>query len=171
MLVGTLDVAESERLAKQLRARGIECAVLNAKNDDEEAAIIAEAGGVGAVTVSTQMAGRGTDIRLGGSTEAERDEVVELGGLYVIGAGRHDSSRVDDQLRGRAGRQGDPGGSVFFVSAEDAMVSPTRSTSPGAPTRTAGSPTRPPTRRSRTPSGSPRASRSRSTATPGGTAC
>ena len=122
MLVGTLDVAESERLAQRLRGEGIECVVLNAKNDAEEAAIIAEAGGVGAVTVSTQMAGRGTDIRLGGSTEADRDEVVELGGLYVIGAGRHDSSRVDDQLRGRAGRQGDPGGSVFFVSAEDQLV-------------------------------------------------
>jgi preprotein translocase subunit SecA len=122
VLVGTLDVAESERLALRLRAQGIECVVLNAKNDAEEAAIIAEAGGVGAVTVSTQMAGRGTDIRLGGSTEADREAVVELGGLYIIGAGRHDSSRVDDQLRGRAGRQGDPGGSVFFVSSEDSLV-------------------------------------------------
>jgi preprotein translocase subunit SecA len=122
VLVGTLDVAESERLAKHLRAEGIECAVLNAKNDAEEAAIIAEAGDVGAVTVSTQMAGRGTDIRLGGSHENRRDEVVELDGLYVIGAGRHDSSRVDDQLRGRAGRQGDPGGSVFFVSSEDSLI-------------------------------------------------
>ncbi len=122
VLVGTLDVAESERLASRMRAQGIECAVLNAKNDAEEAAIIAEAGGVGAVTVSTQMAGRGTDIRLGGSTEAHRDAVVELGGLFIIGAGRHDSSRVDDQLRGRAGRQGDPGGSVFYVSSEDPLV-------------------------------------------------
>jgi preprotein translocase subunit SecA len=122
VLVGTLDVAESERLAAHLRTEGIECAVLNAKNDAEEAAIIAEAGDVGAVTVSTQMAGRGTDIRLGGSAEAQRDDVVKLGGLYIVGAGRHDSSRVDDQLRGRAGRQGDPGGSVFFVSAEDSLV-------------------------------------------------
>jgi len=122
VLVGTLDVAESERLAERLRADGIECAVLNAKNDAEEAAIIAEAGDVDAVTVSTQMAGRGVDIRLGGSTEAQRDEVVALGGLYVIGAGRHDSSRVDDQLRGRSGRQGDPGGSVFFVSSDDALA-------------------------------------------------
>ncbi len=122
VLVGTLDVAESERLASHLRAQGIECVVLNAKNDAEEAAIIAEAGGVDAVTVSTQMAGRGTDIRLGGSTEADRDAVVKLGGLFIIGAGRHDSSRVDDQLRGRAGRQGDPGGSVFFVSSEDSLV-------------------------------------------------
>jgi preprotein translocase subunit SecA len=122
VLVGTLDVAESERLASRLRAQGIECVVLNAKNDAEEAVIIAEAGGVGAVTVSTQMAGRGTDIRLGGSSEADRDAVVEMGGLFIIGAGRHDSSRVDDQLRGRAGRQGDPGGSVFFVSSEDSLV-------------------------------------------------
>jgi len=96
--------------------------VLNAKNDAEEAAIIAEAGAVGAVTVSTQMAGRGVDIRLGGSNEADRDRVVELGGLFVIGSGRHDSRRVDDQLRGRAGRQGDPGGSVFFVSLEDELI-------------------------------------------------
>jgi preprotein translocase subunit SecA len=122
VLVGTLDIAESERLAARLKDEGIDSAVLNAKNDAEEAAIIAEAGGVGAVTVSTQMAGRGTDIRLGGSDEAQRDEVAELGGLYVIGAGRNDSSRVDDQLRGRAGRQGDPGGSVFYVSAEDTLV-------------------------------------------------
>jgi preprotein translocase subunit SecA len=122
VLVGTLDVAESERLASRLRSQGIECVVLNAKNDAEEAAIIAEAGGLNAVTVSTQMAGRGTDIRLGGSTEADRDAVVALGGLLVIGAGRHDSSRVDDQLRGRAGRQGDPGGSVFLVSSEDSLV-------------------------------------------------
>jgi preprotein translocase subunit SecA len=122
VLVGTLDVAESERLASRLRAQGIDCVVLNAKNDAEEAAIVAEAGGVGAVTVSTQMAGRGTDIRLGGSSEADRHAVVELGGLFIIGAGRHDSSRVDDQLRGRAGRQGDPGGSVFFVSSEDSLV-------------------------------------------------
>jgi preprotein translocase subunit SecA len=122
ILIGTLDVAESERLARLLRAEEIDCKVLNAKNDAEEAAIIAEAGALRAVTVSTQMAGRGTDIRLGGSKESDREEVVDLGGLYVIGAGRHDSSRVDDQLRGRAGRQGDPGGSVFFVSAEDHLV-------------------------------------------------
>ncbi|MFF5288222.1 accessory Sec system translocase SecA2 [Paractinoplanes globisporus] len=122
VLVGTLDVKASELLAKQLAAAGIPSNVLNAKNDAEEASIIAEAGAVGAVTVSTQMAGRGVDIRLGGSDEADRDRVVELGGLYVIGSGRHDSRRVDDQLRGRAGRQGDPGGSVFFVSLEDELV-------------------------------------------------
>jgi len=122
VLVGTLDVRESERLAKNLAAVGVPCAVLNAKNDDEEAAIIAEAGGLGAVTVSTQMAGRGVDIRLGGSDQADRDRVVELGGLYVIGSGRNDSRRIDDQLRGRSGRQGDPGSSVYFVSLEDELV-------------------------------------------------
>lgn len=122
VLIGTLDVKASERLAGQLEAAGVPCSVLNAKNDAEEATIIAEAGALGAVTVSTQMAGRGVDIRLGGSDEKDRDAVVELGGLYVIGSGRHDSRRVDDQLRGRAGRQGDPGRSVFFVSLEDELV-------------------------------------------------
>ncbi|MEU4338365.1 accessory Sec system translocase SecA2 [Micromonospora lupini] len=122
VLVGTLDVKESEGLAAGLNAAGVSCVVLNAKNDDEEAAIIAEAGAYGAVTVSTQMAGRGVDIRLGGSDQTDQERVAELGGLYVIGSGRHDSRRVDDQLRGRAGRQGDPGGSVFFVSLEDDLV-------------------------------------------------
>ncbi|MCG5469431.1 accessory Sec system translocase SecA2 [Micromonospora sp. LAH09] len=122
VLVGTLDVKESEGLAAGLNAAGVPCVVLNAKNDDEEAAIIAEAGAYGAVTVSTQMAGRGVDIRLGGSDQRDQERVTELGGLYVIGSGRHDSRRVDDQLRGRAGRQGDPGGSVFFVSLEDDLV-------------------------------------------------
>lgn len=122
VLVGTLDVKESEQLAAGLRAAGVPCTVLNAKNDAEEAAIIAEAGKFGAVTVSTQMAGRGVDIRLGGSDQADRERVAKLGGLYVIGSGRHDSRRVDDQLRGRAGRQGDPGSSVFFVSLEDELV-------------------------------------------------
>ncbi len=122
VLVGTLDVAESERLAAHMRAEGVECVVLNAKNDEDEAAIIAEAGRTGAVTVSTQMAGRGIDIRLGGTDASDRDDVVKFGGLYVIGAGRNNSGRIDDQLRGRAGRQGDPGGSVFFVSLEDALI-------------------------------------------------
>ncbi|MEH1167389.1 accessory Sec system translocase SecA2 [Micromonospora sp. CPCC 205539] len=122
VLVGTLDVKESEGLAAGLNAAGVPCVVLNAKNDDEEASIIAEAGAYGAVTVSTQMAGRGVDIRLGGSDQSDQERVAELGGLYVIGSGRHDSRRVDDQLRGRAGRQGDPGGSVFFVSLEDDLV-------------------------------------------------
>jgi preprotein translocase subunit SecA len=115
ILIGTLDVAESESLAKLLQRRNLRPVVLNAKNDAEEATIIAKAGERDAITVSTQMAGRGTDIRLG-------DGVAELGGLYVIGSGRHSSSRLDDQLRGRAGRQGDPGGSVFFVSMGDELI-------------------------------------------------
>ena len=122
VLVGTHDVAESEELAAVLRSRGVPVAVLNAKNDAEEAGIIAEAGRVGRVTVSTQMAGRGIDIRLGGTDQAEHDRVAQLGGLLVIGTGRHRSSRLDNQLRGRAGRQGDPGRSVFFVSLEDDVI-------------------------------------------------
>jgi preprotein translocase subunit SecA len=121
VLAGTLDIAESERLADLLHAAGLSCVVLNAKNEAAEAAIIAEAGSYGAITVSTQMAGRGTDIRLGG-TAGDRERIASLGGLYVIGAGRHASSRLDDQLRGRSGRQGDPGGSVFFVSMEDELI-------------------------------------------------
>src|SRR6185369_11292287 len=113
----------SEQLAATLAEEGLtDVVVLNAKNDRKEATIVAEAGAVGAVTVSTQMTGRGVDIRLGGSDEKDRDEVVALGGLFVIGTARHDSRRVDDQLRGRAGRQGDPGESMFFVSLEDELV-------------------------------------------------
>jgi preprotein translocase subunit SecA len=125
VLVGTHDVAESEDLYERLRKRKVPAAVLNAKNDAEEAKVIAEAGKLGAVTVSTQMAGRGTDIRLGGSAEAEsadHDRVVELGGLHVIGTGRQHTERLDNQLRGRAGRQGDPGSSVFFSSWEDEVA-------------------------------------------------
>ena len=122
VLVGTHDVAESEALAEALEARGVAVNVLNAKNDAEEARIIAEAGDLGRVTVSTQMAGRGTDIRLGGADEADHDEVAALGGLAVIGTARHRSARLDNQLRGRAGRQGDPGLSLFFVSLEDDIV-------------------------------------------------
>lgn len=122
VLVGTHDVAESEALAEALEQRGITANVLNAKNDAEEARIVAEAGDLGRVTVSTQMAGRGTDIRLGGADESDRDAVVELGGLAVIGTARHRTARLDNQLRGRAGRQGDPGLSLFFVSLEDDIV-------------------------------------------------
>jgi preprotein translocase subunit SecA len=122
VLVGTHDVAESEELHERLLKAGVPAVVLNAKNDAEEAAVIAEAGKLGSVTVSTQMAGRGTDIRLGGSDEATHDEVAELGGLHVIGTGRHHTERLDNQLRGRAGRQGDPGSSVFFASWEDDVV-------------------------------------------------
>ncbi|HIW94883.1 MAG TPA: accessory Sec system translocase SecA2 [Candidatus Corynebacterium gallistercoris] len=121
-LVGTQDVAESERIAEELAAAGVECAVLNAKNHEAEAAVIAEAGRPGMVTVSTQMAGRGTDIKLGGADEEARDEVVDAGGLRVVGVGRFRSQRLDNQLRGRAGRQGDPGSAVFFVSLEDDVV-------------------------------------------------
>jgi preprotein translocase subunit SecA len=136
VLIGTLDVAESERLADRMSQAGLSCVVLNAKNDAHEAAIVAEAGALGAITVSTQMAGRGTDIRLGGTrsdsgqedsgqedgSQEDRDKVARLGGLLVIGMGRHASSRLDDQLRGRSGRQGDPGGSVFFLSMEDELI-------------------------------------------------
>ncbi|MGK2866273.1 MAG: accessory Sec system translocase SecA2 [Mycobacterium sp.] len=122
ILVGTRDVAESEELHERLVKAGIPAVVLNAKNDAEEAAVIAEAGAEARVTVSTQMAGRGTDIRLGGSDESGHDQVAELGGLHVIGTGRHYTERLDNQLRGRAGRQGDPGSSVFFSSWEDDVV-------------------------------------------------
>jgi len=122
VLVGTASVAESEELAAGLRAAGMDCEVLNAKNDEHEARVVAGAGAPGAVTISTNMAGRGTDIRLGGSDEQERDAVVALGGLYVIGTNRHESRRIDSQLRGRAGRQGDPGLSRLFVSLEDNLV-------------------------------------------------
>lgn len=126
ILVGTHDVAESEELHERLVRRGVPAVVLNAKNDEEEARVIAEAGKLAAVTVSTQMAGRGTDIRLGGSgsddDSTDHEEVAELGGLHVVGTGRHRTERLDNQLRGRAGRQGDPGSSVFFSSWEDDVV-------------------------------------------------
>jgi preprotein translocase subunit SecA len=124
ILVGTASVGESERLAEHLGAKGVACQVLNAKNDEREAEIVARAGALGAVTISTNMAGRGTDIRLGGPVEDEglRSQVVALGGLYVVGTNRHASLRVDRQLRGRAGRQGDPGSSRFFVSLEDDLI-------------------------------------------------
>jgi preprotein translocase subunit SecA len=119
ILVGTLSVRESEELAAALQESGVLGQVLNAKNDELEAKIIAQAGRLGAVTISTNMAGRGTDIRLGGGNEAEQEKVAALGGLYVIGTNRHESLRIDRQLRGRSGRQGDPGSSRFFISLED----------------------------------------------------
>ncbi|AUN40762.1 accessory Sec system translocase SecA2 [Tsukamurella tyrosinosolvens] len=126
VLIGTHDVAESEELAHMLKISGVIATVLNAKNDADEARIIADAGTKGAVTVSTQMAGRGTDIKLGGhdagDESPEHDEVAELGGLAVVGTGLHDTERLDQQLRGRAGRQGDPGTSVIFASVEDPIV-------------------------------------------------
>jgi len=122
VLVGTPSVRDSESLAGALRATGLGCEVLNAKNDELEARIVAGAGAPGAITIATNMAGRGTDIRLGGADGRRRAEVVEAGGLLVIGTQRHESPRVDRQLRGRAGRQGDPGCSEFFVSLEDELV-------------------------------------------------
>ncbi|KMQ52782.1 preprotein translocase subunit SecA [Chitinispirillum alkaliphilum] len=121
VLVGTSSITESEEFATELRKRGIVCEVLNARDDSREASIISQAGRRGAVTISTNMAGRGTDIRLGGSDNRERDEVAALGGLLVIGTNRHESSRIDKQLRGRAGRQGDHGCSKFFISLEDEL--------------------------------------------------
>lgn len=122
VLVGTASVDESERLAGRLIEEGVRCNVLNAKNDAAEAAIVAEAGALNAVTISTNMAGRGTDIRLGGKDQHQRQQVLALGGLYVIGTNRHESRRIDLQLRGRAGRQGDPGDSRFFISLEDDLM-------------------------------------------------
>jgi preprotein translocase subunit SecA len=119
ILVGTGSVAESTALAEILQSLGIACQVLNARQDDAEAEIIAQAGRLGAVTISTNMAGRGTDIRLGYGDDWEKEQVAKLGGLYVIGTNKHESSRIDDQLRGRSGRQGDPGASCFFISLED----------------------------------------------------
>ncbi len=122
VLVGTASVEESERLAALLARSGIACRILNAKNDHEEAGVVAEAGAPGAVTISTNMAGRGTDIRLGGSDQRDREQVVAVGGLLVLGTNRHESRRIDNQLRGRAARQGDPGESRFFISLEDDLI-------------------------------------------------
>jgi len=122
ILVGTMSVAESYQIAASLREADIRCSVLNAERDHHEARVIAEAGSMGAVTISTNMAGRGTDIKLGGEDDEQHPVVAALGGLYVIGTNRHESSRIDDQLRGRAGRQGDPGSSRFFISLEDPLM-------------------------------------------------
>ncbi|HEX4443867.1 MAG TPA: accessory Sec system translocase SecA2 [Galbitalea sp.] len=122
VLVGTQNVAESESLSALLSEVGIRSRVLNAKNDAAEAEIIARAGEYEAVTISTEMSGRGTDIRLGGADEQTRDRVVAAGGLAVIATSRYPSRRLDAQLRGRAGRQGDPGTSLVFVSLDDDLV-------------------------------------------------
>lgn len=122
ILIGTLTVNESEQLAKMLRDANIPCKILNAKNDALEAEIISEAGKYGAVTISTNMAGRGTDILLGGKDASEKEKVVEAGGLYVISTNLHESSRIDNQLRGRAGRQGDIGSSQFYISFKDDLM-------------------------------------------------
>ncbi|WP_019023152.1 MULTISPECIES: preprotein translocase subunit SecA [unclassified Thioalkalivibrio] len=144
VLVGTASVEASERLAQALKKTGIKFEVLNAKQHEREAAIIAHAGRPGAITLATNMAGRGTDIVLGGSLDAElaevdpedtakceqikadwqkrHDAVLESGGLHIIGSERHESRRIDNQLRGRSGRQGDPGSSRFFLSLEDNLM-------------------------------------------------
>ena len=159
ILVGTTSVEKSEYLSRQLAKEGVRHEVLNAKNNEREAHIVAQAGRKGAVTVATNMAGRGTDIMLGGNPEfeavakmaelgldpnrdseayekrwpdileqceeeaaAEHDEVTELGGLYVLGTERHESRRIDNQLRGRSGRQGDPGESRFYLSLTDELM-------------------------------------------------
>ncbi|RLB06929.1 MAG: preprotein translocase subunit SecA [Deltaproteobacteria bacterium] len=150
VLVGTVSIDKSERLSRLLKKRGIPHHVLNAKHHEKEAEIIAQAGRFKAVTISTNMAGRGTDILLGGNpkmialkmvgneaddgeleavyqkalavTSKEKEEVVKLGGLHVIGTERHESRRIDNQLRGRAGRQGDPGSSRFYLSLEDDLL-------------------------------------------------
>ncbi len=115
VLVGTVSVEKNEYLSKFLKRAGIKHEVLNAKNHEREAKIIIKAGQIGAVTVATNMAGRGTDIKLGAG-------VARLGGLHVIGTERHESRRIDNQLRGRSGRQGDPGSSQFYVSMEDDLM-------------------------------------------------
>ena len=115
VLVGTVSVEKSERLARMLEKRGVKHNVLNAKHHEREAAIVAEAGQPAAVTIATNMAGRGTDIVLGSGVQG-------VGGLHIIGTERHESRRIDNQLRGRAGRQGDPGSSRFFISLEDDLM-------------------------------------------------
>ncbi len=128
VLVGTTSIETSEALSDRLRRRGVQHQVLNARNHEQEASIVAQAGRSGAVTVSTNMAGRGTDIVLGGADtdredwREEHNRVISLGGLHVIGTEHHEARRVDNQLRGRAGRQGDPGSSQFFVALEDELM-------------------------------------------------
>ncbi len=131
VLIGTVSIEKSERLSNLLKRKGIPHQVLNAKHHEKEAEIIARAGEPGAVTVATNMAGRGVDIVLGGKEpsngdrpewQEEHNKVVELGGLHVIGSERHEARRIDNQLRGRAGRQGDPGSSRFYVSLEDDIM-------------------------------------------------
>jgi preprotein translocase subunit SecA len=115
VLVGTRSIEKSERLAMLLRRRGVECNVLNAKYHEQEAQIIKDAGRWGAVTIATNMAGRGVDIKLG-------DGVPDVGGLHIIGTERHESRRIDNQLRGRAGRQGDPGSTRFYIALDDELM-------------------------------------------------
>jgi len=130
VLIGTVSIEKSEYLSDLMKRQGIPCQVLNAKLHEKEANIIARAGEPGAVTVATNMAGRGVDIILGGSLDGQNpqewqgkhDKVVDLGGLYIVGTERHEARRIDNQLRGRAGRQGDAGSSRFYVSLEDDIM-------------------------------------------------
>jgi preprotein translocase subunit SecA len=132
ILVGTVSIEKSEMLSDMLKRRGLPCQVLNAKQHEMEATIVAQAGRPGAITVATNMAGRGTDIILGGNPasldmspeqwQESHDKVVAVGGLHIIGTERHESRRIDNQLRGRAGRQGDPGSTRFYVSLEDDVM-------------------------------------------------
>lgn len=122
VLVGTVSIEKSEYLSDLLSKKGIKHEVLNAKNHEKEADIVKKAGKLNAVTIATNMAGRGTDISLGDGDLIEETEVKNLGGLYVIGTEKHETRRIDNQLRGRSGRQGDPGTSRFFVSLEDEVI-------------------------------------------------
>ncbi|MEI6296575.1 MAG: preprotein translocase subunit SecA [bacterium] len=124
VLIGTISIEKNEILSKYLSREGVKHNVLNAKNHEQEGQIIAEAGKKGSVVIATNMAGRGVDIKLGGvlATKEESDEIRELGGLFVLGTERHDARRIDNQLRGRSGRQGDPGATQFFVSMQDALI-------------------------------------------------
>ncbi len=136
VLVGTTSIEKSEKISSLLQRKNIKHNVLNAKHHEQEAKIIAEAGKIGAVTIATNMAGRGTDIKLGGNKDYEGEgqvadknqikidesKVKKLGGLFIVGTERHESRRIDNQLRGRAGRQGDPGSSIFFISLQDELM-------------------------------------------------
>jgi len=130
VLIGTVSIEKSEKLSEMLKRKGVPHQVLNAKYHEKEAGIIAQAGKLGGVTVATNMAGRGVDIVLGGNPagrterewQQEHEKVVELGGLFVLGTERHEARRIDNQLRGRSGRQGDPGQSRFYVSLEDDVM-------------------------------------------------
>ncbi len=136
VLVGTTSIEKSEKISSYLNNKKINHNVLNAKQHEEEAKIIAEAGKINAVTIATNMAGRGTDIKLGGNKDfiydgkkenaenikINKDKVKKLGGLFIIGTERHESRRIDNQLRGRSGRQGDPGSTIFFISLQDELM-------------------------------------------------
>lgn len=124
VLIGTISIEKNEEVSEYLRRAGIPHTILNAKNHEKEGEIIAAAGKKGAVTIATNMAGRGVDIKLGGpqATDAEHEDVIALGGLFVIGTERHEARRIDNQLRGRSGRQGDAGETQFFVSLEDNLM-------------------------------------------------